>query len=46
MYMDARVCDVWIFELVYILNTDFCVSLFHSLNGRDWFSGVEKVRKS
>jgi len=30
MYMDARVCDVWILDLVCILNTDSYVDIVHS----------------
>ena len=30
MCMYARVCDAWIFDLVWILNTDFYANIFHS----------------
>jgi len=30
MYMDARVCDLWIFDLVCMLNIDSYVNLFRS----------------
>ena len=30
MCMYARVCDAWIFDLVWILNTDSYVNIFHS----------------
>ena len=31
MCMDARVCDVWIFDLVCLLNMDSYVDIFHLL---------------